>query len=122
MPVGAGAGAGESTFDLSYLHSRLALGVRCDLRGELAPVKDSHTRIKPLPLASGHGHGRYITVTPERPLVSVGEWPLHVYNRYQFLTVSLLRPPCWCIFPASTLGLPPCPPFPHSASMMYVHL
>ena len=28
------------------------------------PVKYSHTRIKPLPLASGHG--RYITVTPER--------------------------------------------------------
>jgi hypothetical protein len=24
------------------------------------------------------GHGRYITVTPERKLVSVGEWPLHI--------------------------------------------
>jgi hypothetical protein len=42
------------------------------------PVKDSHTRIKPLALASGHG--RYITVTPERKrkLVSVGEWPLNI--------------------------------------------
>jgi hypothetical protein len=44
-------------------------------RTEIMPVKDSHTRIKPLPLASGHGgHGRYITVTTERKLVSVGEW------------------------------------------------
>ena len=43
---------------------------------EIIPVKDSHTRIKPLALASGHG--RYITVTPERTLVSVGEWPLHI--------------------------------------------
>jgi hypothetical protein len=48
------------------------------------PVKDSHTRIKPLALVSGHG--RYITVTkasvrvftPERTLFSVGEWPLHI--------------------------------------------
>jgi hypothetical protein len=31
------------------------------------PVKDSHTRIGPLALASGHG--RYITVTPERALL-----------------------------------------------------
>jgi hypothetical protein len=44
-------------------------------RTEITPVKDSHTRIKPLALASGHG--RYITVTPERELVSVGEWLLH---------------------------------------------
>jgi hypothetical protein len=35
-------------------------------RTEIIPVKDSHTRIKPLALASGHG--RYITVTPERTL------------------------------------------------------
>jgi len=40
------------------------------------PVKDSHTRIKPLALASGNG--RYITVTPKRTLVFVGEWPLHI--------------------------------------------
>jgi hypothetical protein len=40
------------------------------------PVKDSHTKIKPLALASGHG--RYITVTLERELVSVGVWPLHI--------------------------------------------
>jgi hypothetical protein len=41
-------------------------------RTEITPVKDSHTRIKPLALANGHG--RYITVTPERTLLSVGEW------------------------------------------------
>jgi hypothetical protein len=45
-------------------------------RTEIIPVKDPHTRIKPLALASGHG--RYITVTPERKLVSVEEWPLHI--------------------------------------------
>jgi hypothetical protein len=33
-------------------------------RTEIIPVKESHTRIEPLALASGHG--RYITVTPER--------------------------------------------------------
>jgi hypothetical protein len=43
------------------------------------PVKDPHTRIQPLALASGHG--RYITVT---------FWPLHIYyNRYKFVTASL---------------------------------
>jgi hypothetical protein len=45
-------------------------------RTEITPVKDSHTRIKPLALASGHG--RYMTVTPERTLESVEEWPLHM--------------------------------------------
>ena len=44
---------------------------------EVIPGKYSDTRIKPLPLTNGHG--RYITVTPERALVSVGEWPLHIY-------------------------------------------
>jgi hypothetical protein len=43
-------------------------------RTEIIPVKvkDFHIRIKPLALASGHGHSRYITVTPEQKLVSVG--------------------------------------------------
>jgi hypothetical protein len=36
----------------------------------------SGTRIKPFSLANGHG--RYITVTPERALVSVGGWLLHI--------------------------------------------
>ena len=45
-------------------------------RAEVKPGKNSDTRIKPLALANGHG--RYITVTPERALVSVGEWPLHI--------------------------------------------
>ena len=40
------------------------------------PGKHSDTRIKPLPLTNGHG--RYITVTTERTLVSVGECPLHI--------------------------------------------
>jgi hypothetical protein len=53
----------------------------------LIPVKDPHTRIKSLALTNGHG--RYITATPERALVSVGEWPLHAYNRYKFVTASL---------------------------------
>jgi hypothetical protein len=70
-------------------------------RTDITPVKDSHTRIKPLALASGHG--RYITVTPERTLFSVGEWPLHiaVINLYTFhfrngyvTAASLLKPPC----------------------------
>jgi hypothetical protein len=44
------------------------------------PVKDSHTRIMPLALASGHGRCITVTnpVTPERAFFSVGEWPLHV--------------------------------------------
>ena len=53
---------------------------------EIIPVKDSHTRIKPFALASGHS--RYITVTPERTLVSVGEWPLHIAVN-KCVTVSL---------------------------------
>jgi hypothetical protein len=43
---------------------------------EIIPGKHSDTRIKPLPFTDGHG--RYITVTPEQALVSVGEWPLHI--------------------------------------------
>jgi hypothetical protein len=39
-------------------------------------INITHLRIKPLALASGHG--RYITVTPERTFLSVGEWPLHI--------------------------------------------
>jgi hypothetical protein len=57
------------------------------------PAKDSHIRIKLLTLASGHGrYGQpHITVTPERTLLSVGEWPLHVTYRYKFVTVSILK-------------------------------
>jgi hypothetical protein len=54
----------------------------------MMPVKDSHTRIKPLALASDHG--RYITVTPQRTPVSVEEWPSHVdVIGYEFVTASL---------------------------------
>jgi hypothetical protein len=45
-------------------------------RGWIIPGKNPDTRIKPLPLTNGHG--RYITVTSERTLVSVGEWPLNM--------------------------------------------
>jgi hypothetical protein len=45
-------------------------------KAEIMPGRHSDTRIKPLPLANGHN--RHIPVTPERKLVSVGEWPLHV--------------------------------------------
>jgi hypothetical protein len=44
---------------------------------EIIPGKDSDTRIKPLTLTNGHG--RYMTVTPERTLASVGECPLHIW-------------------------------------------
>jgi hypothetical protein len=43
---------------------------------EIIPGKHPDTRIKPLALTNGHG--RYMTVTPERKLLSVGEWPLHI--------------------------------------------
>jgi hypothetical protein len=43
---------------------------------EIIPGKHSDTRIKPLPLTNGHG--RYITVTPERTLASVGGCPLNI--------------------------------------------
>jgi hypothetical protein len=43
---------------------------------EIIPGKHSDTRIKPLPLTNGHG--RYITVTPEQALASVGECPLDI--------------------------------------------
>jgi hypothetical protein len=42
---------------------------------EVIPGKDSDTRIKPLALTNGHG--RYITVTPERALAFVGGCPLN---------------------------------------------
>jgi hypothetical protein len=66
-------------------------------RTEIIPVKDSHTRIKPLALASGHGrymlHNRYTRTGT----FSVGGMAV-TYSRYKFVTVSLpkrfLKPPC----------------------------
>jgi hypothetical protein len=52
----------------------------------LTTGEDSQTKIKPLALASGHG--RYKTVAPERKLLSVGEWPLHVTVIFFSVTVS----------------------------------
>jgi hypothetical protein len=43
---------------------------------EVIPGKGSDTRIKPLALTNGHG--RYMAVTPERALASVGECPLNI--------------------------------------------
>jgi hypothetical protein len=43
---------------------------------EIIPGKDSDTRIKPLPFTNGHG--RYMAVTPERALSSVGKFPLNI--------------------------------------------
>jgi hypothetical protein len=55
---------------------------------EMIPGEHSDTRIKPLTLTKGHG--RHITVAPERTLASVGEcpsraqplifWPFHFRN------------------------------------------
>jgi hypothetical protein len=71
---------GSTRLDLEHQPPRLSINPRepQDLRRrtEIKPVKNSHTEIKTLPLASGHG--RYITVTTERELFSVGEWPLPV--------------------------------------------
>jgi hypothetical protein len=60
----------------SHVHSRTRTKQDLRRQTEITPFKIFHTRIKPLDLASGHGRYRYITVTPERTLVSVGEWPL----------------------------------------------
>jgi hypothetical protein len=43
---------------------------------EVIPGKHSDTRTKPLVLTNGHG--RHITVTTERTLTSVGEFPLNI--------------------------------------------
>jgi hypothetical protein len=43
---------------------------------EIIPGKHSGTRIKPLALTNGHG--RYMAVTSERALVSVGKFPLNI--------------------------------------------
>jgi hypothetical protein len=43
--------------------------------------------IKPLPLTNGHG--RYMTVTPERTLMSVGELPLQVAVKIYNPTFSI---------------------------------
>jgi hypothetical protein len=45
-------------------------------KAEIIPGEDSDTRINPLTLTNGHG--RYMTVTPERTLVSVGKCPLNM--------------------------------------------
>ena len=45
-------------------------------RTEIIAVKNSHTRIKPLALASGHGP--YVTAETERTIPSVGELPLYI--------------------------------------------
>jgi hypothetical protein len=60
-------------------------------RAEIKPVKDSHTRIKPLAL--NNGHGSYITAyKPLHPNGHFSCWRTAVtYNRYKFITVSILK-------------------------------
>jgi hypothetical protein len=57
-------------------------------RTEIKPGKRSDTRIKPL-LFFTNGHDCYKTVTTERELVSVGEWPSHTtvikFEPFRFL-------------------------------------
>jgi hypothetical protein len=58
---------------------------------EIIPGKHSDTRIKPLTLTNGHG--RYITVTPERTLKSVGGMSVK-YVAVKFLAAPLPKQPC----------------------------
>jgi hypothetical protein len=58
-------------------HQRLRIGfdpfmhlIRALEEAEMIPGEDPDTRIKPL--AFTNGHGRYMAVTPERTLSSVG--------------------------------------------------
>jgi hypothetical protein len=46
------------------------------ISGKHSDTRINNFRIKPLPLTNGHG--RCIAVTPERTLLSVGKWPLHI--------------------------------------------
>ena len=84
--------------DMSHFHSRpdpgvLYVGSEEANWGIILPVKDSHTRIKPLAFTSGHG--RYITVTPEQTLMSVCRWGMAVtYSRYKFVNVSIPKRLC----------------------------
>ena len=71
----------------------LFLPTRYIYRTEIKPGKHPDTRIKSLPLTNGHGRYPHITVTPKRVLFSAVEWPLHTYNRYKFIAVSLLKSP-----------------------------
>jgi hypothetical protein len=80
---------------ISVVYSRFKLDpsyAKCPGSGtEIVPGKHSDTRTKPLPLNFNDGHGRYITVTPERTLLSVGEWPLHTYQRPRFISDPFVR-------------------------------
>ena len=68
---------------------------------EIIPGKHSDTRIKPLPLTNGHG--RYITVTSERTLLSFVHWEISVeYIAVKFLAVSPPKPPCNGRFASAT--------------------
>ena len=60
-------------------------------RTEIKPGKHPDTRTKPLALVLANGHGRYISVTPERKHASVGEFPLHIYSRYEFIIALILK-------------------------------
>ena len=67
---------------------RSALGV--ELRSFPVNIPHSDTRIKPLPLTTGHG--RYMTVTPERTLFFVGGMAV-TYDRHKPVTLIRVEPP-----------------------------
>jgi hypothetical protein len=94
----AAGGQGGATLRMgihTYIHPWLRWGFDpfthlTALEGaEIIPGKNSDTRIKPLPLTNGHG--RYMTVTPERTLMSVGKCPLNIWPL--IFSVSILKPP-----------------------------
>jgi hypothetical protein len=45
-------------------------------KAEVIPGKHFTPSINPFAL--GNGHGRYMTVTPEREVFSIAKWPLHI--------------------------------------------
>jgi hypothetical protein len=72
---------------------------------EIIPDKHADTGIKPLAMANGHG--RYVAVTTEDALASVGECPLGNGQwprplRFWFLAVSLPKRPKWFKKPVGT--------------------
>jgi hypothetical protein len=87
MPRGSNSNEGDwyiSPFLSSWTTGGTVAGSE---EAKILPAKDSHTRIKPLALASGHG--RYITASPERTLTFV-RWGMAVTcSRNKFVAVSL---------------------------------
>jgi hypothetical protein len=106
--------------DLRFQSPSFKTGPRTtqDLRGrtEIIPVEDPHTRIKPLPVVAS-GHGRYITFTPERVLVSVWEWPRWALLALWPAPIPPLFPPVLLV----SLSIPPlCPSAPPATGVSWI--